>query len=218
MNTTVDLPKVRLRPSKLLIVSVIAVTASVAVFFAWQAGQIAAKAYLSQWLLQMNWQQRLSTGHSVRPWPGLDSYPVARLFTEENKRGTVVLDNPSGQALAFAPTLISPIPTNHKDSPSGTQARITLRAEQTVAIAGHRNTHLAFLEGVAIGDRVGLETSDGTRRLYQVNDHFIVDTRSEDLLIDTNWQGLLMITCYPFDTIDANGPLRLVVYAAPVAR
>ena len=42
----------------------------------------------------------------------------------------------------------------------------------------------------------------------------LVDQRRDDLIPDT----LLLVTCYPFDALDANGPLRFVVEAKPVNR
>ncbi len=208
------------RRSVWLTASVLVITLSIAICFGWQAGKITAKAYLSQWLLQITWQQRRVAGETLRPWPGLDSYPIARLYTEDNTRGTVVLDNASGQALAFAPTLIE-FASDNSDSNINTKRYKSETGKIAVdnsllAIAGHRNTHLAFLEHSVDGDVIGLETVDGNRRLFRVSHRYIIDTRYEDLLVERSWQGLLLITCYPFDTLQSNGPLRLVVYASPV--
>ena len=44
----------------------------------------------------------------------------------------------------------------------------------------------------------------------------VVDARRGSLVLDTERVMLSLITCYPFDTVDAGGPMRYVVTAEAV--
>jgi len=48
---------------------------------------------------------------------------------------------------------------------------------------------------------------------YQVVGVDIVDSRKGSLVLDTNVAMLSLVTCYPFDALEAGGPLRYVVTA-----
>jgi sortase A len=43
----------------------------------------------------------------------------------------------------------------------------------------------------------------------------VVDSEREQLPIMAG-AGLLLVTCYPFNAVDAGGPLRFLVYAEPL--
>lgn len=89
-------------------------------------------------------------------------------------------------------------------------------ATSSIAIGGHRDTHLAFLQHQKPGDLFLLETLEGKIHRYRYLDSQIVDTRLHSLSISTQNPGLVLITCYPFDARQTGGPLRLVVRAAYV--
>ena len=63
---------------------------------------------------------------------------------------------------------------------------------------------------------MALEGLDGARRLFKVSDIRVVDARREQISIDDADTGLLLVTCYPFDALSANGPMRYVVFAEPL--
>lgn len=222
-----------LRPGLLLLLTIGILTGSV---FTWQAGSIAVKAHLSQWLLQAAWQKSLASGVPLQPWPSFDSHPVARLYTDTQRNASIVLDGSSGQALAFGPTLL--LPSTHNSAPFTAQLpmltekssspkrnmakdsvasnRLTLSADGLIAIAGHRDTHMRFLEHTSTGQQIGIETLDGHKRLFSVVERQIIDTSQEQLMIDPMRPGLLLVTCYPFNATLPGGPLRLIVYASPL--
>ena len=80
-------------------------------------------------------------------------------------------------------------------------------------IAGHRDTHFAFLGDIEPDELIGVESFDGVRHLYKVTGTYIVDSRKGSLQLDTNLSVLTLVTCYPFDALEAGGPLRYVVTA-----
>jgi sortase A len=80
-------------------------------------------------------------------------------------------------------------------------------------IAGHRDTHFQFLKDMQMGDVLLLQSGRGVEHSYDVVGVDIVDSRKGSLLLDTDTAMLSLVTCYPFDAIDAGGPLRCVVTA-----
>ena len=80
-------------------------------------------------------------------------------------------------------------------------------------IAGHRDTHFAFLRDIEVGELVGVETTLGQGHLYRIVSVDIVDSRKGSLVLDTRQSMLSLVTCYPFDALEAGGPMRYVVTA-----
>jgi sortase A len=80
-------------------------------------------------------------------------------------------------------------------------------------IAGHRDTHFQFLKDVQAGEVLILESGRGLEYSYEVIGVDIVDSRRGSLRLDTDTAMLSLVTCYPFDAIEAGGPLRYVVTA-----
>ncbi len=169
---------------------------------AWQFGSgvwIHAKAQLAQYLIGQAWQQTLVRQAPVKPWPWADTWPVARLRWGD-AIDQYVLAGVNGAALAFGPAMTT--------RPDG----------QDRLIAGHRDTHFAFLAHVEPGDRLTLTDMQGRKTVYQVNARRVIDSRQASLTARPAVPALLLVTCYPFDALRANGPLRYVVTALPVNR
>jgi sortase A len=80
-------------------------------------------------------------------------------------------------------------------------------------ISAHRDTHFAFLRDLAPGDELVVETPDGLRRRYRVDDATIVDRRDLRATAPEPTPRLTLITCYPFNAVNPGGPLRYVVRA-----
>lgn len=157
------------------------------------------KAKLAQVLLGLAWTASLASGEDVRPWPWADTHPVARLAVPELGVEQIVLAGASGRTLAFAPGWLdgSAVPGE----------------EGNVVIAGHRDTHFAFLEQLREGDEIELAGRDGMRRTYRVESATVVDQRDTRSLEQAQGDTLTLITCYPFDAVAPGGPLRFVVRA-----
>ena len=160
---------------------------------------IGGKAIVAQNLMERAWEKTAANGEVYMPWSWMDAYPVARLTIEGDKRSHIVLNTDSGQALAFGPAVVS-----------GTENTDLL------AIAAHKNTQFQNLKELIAGETIILERPEGEVLTYQVTHTKILDSRIEGLNVandaDTPTR-LALVTCYPFDAVSFNGPMRYVVYA-----
>lgn len=169
-------------------------SATLLVFGLW----IPLKAVIAQELLELAWAESQAKQTDTRPWPWADTWPVARLTVPELGSSLIVLAGSHGESLAFGPGQVL----------GGDDGR------GPVVIAGHRDTHFDQLQYLETGSELQLQGRNGGWRSYRVLATRIVDSRSER--IDTRLLAddtLLLVTCYPFDSMDAGGPLRYVVEA-----
>lgn len=173
----------------------LATSASLASRSLWLFG----KANVAQLLLDRAWRQTSVYGEQAKPWPWADMRTVARLIVPSVHESLVVLSDVSGESMAFGPGLVAGDPNR-----AGSSA---------IAIGGHRDTHLAFLEYLQISDTIELETMSGDVHRYQVSDKQVVDSRTQTLRLATDQPGLVLVTCYPFNALQTGGPLRLVARA-----
>lgn len=166
-----------------------------------QGAWIPAKAWLAQRLIEHAWRAAREGVPTPRPWPWADTWPVARLIAPDQGIEAFVLAGASGESLAFGPA--------HVDgtAPPGTP--------DNVVLAGHRDTHFAFLRRLRIGDAIELESLGGTRR-YRVVATRVVHESRVDLLEPTGRAELTLVTCHPFDAVVPGGPMRFVVHAIGV--
>jgi sortase A len=160
-----------------------------------QAGWIHAKAWLAQVLIE----RAFASGES--PWPWADTRAVARLELPGRAQPLFVLAGNSGRNLAFGPA---------HDS-----ASVLPGEAGNSVIAGHRDTHFRALATLVPGDRIEVARADGRRFSFVVAALEVVDSRSARIALDAAAPRLTLVTCYPFDALDANGPLRYVVTALP---
>ncbi len=160
---------------------------------------IPLKAELAQWLMHMTWQQVLAGDSQARPWPWADTRPAAILKIPRLAIETYVLQGNSGRNLAFGPVFV--------DGAAAANDRI---------ISGHRDTHFRFLQQLQPGDRISLETPAATVE-YAVQNIEVIDSRVQQLVLEPGVHRLSLVTCYPFDSLTAGGPLRYVVTALPVS-
>lgn len=168
----------------------------------WQAGKgvwIQAKAHLAQLLIASAWQRAVAGETRVRPWPWADTSPVAKLTIPRLGVERYVLSGADGSALAFGPghATGTALPGGRGNS----------------VIAGHRDTHFDFMRRVRIGDELIVERADGVKVRYRVGTAEILDRRDIWVMDQAGPSRLTLVTCYPFDALDAGGPLRYVVVA-----
>ncbi len=163
---------------------------------------IPLKAVVAQELLTLAWARTQAEQRQTPPWPWADTWPVARLQLPGRSPALVVLSGGHGQSLAFGPGQVNgPEPGGKPATP--------------VIIAGHRDTHFRSLKHIQSDDELRLQFSDGIWRRYRVASVRIVDSRQEQIdLSRYDQNSLVLVTCYPFDSLDAGGPLRFVVEAA----
>ncbi len=165
----------------------------------WQTGSAAwirAKAELAQVLLARAWEKTLAGDTLARPWPWADTWPVARLRIPSQGIDVVVLHGDSGRSLAFAPGMAA-------GSAAPGQPGTTL-------ISAHRDTHFRRLADVQPGENIEFETSKGTWT-YRVLYTDVVDARHTGVATDPLRDELVLVTCYPFETLVHGGPYRLVI-------
>lgn len=161
---------------------------------------IPLKAKLAQELLNLAWAQSQAEHTQTRPWPWADTWPVGRLRLPGGSEPMVILSGTHGESLAFGPGHLS--------------ASALPGEAGTVILAGHRDTHFSVLQEIRTGDRLEVQGLDGDWRPYEVIRERVVDARHESLDFKPGEGGrLVLITCYPFNAFDPNGPLRYVVEA-----
>ena len=179
---------------KLTVVFIVLMSAAL-----WQVGLaswIHIKASLAQVLLDRAWQQSLTEGGKVRPWPWADTWPVAELIVPRLGISNIVLAGDSGESLAFGPghALASAMPGE----------------DGTVMISGHRDTHFKYIQHLEAGERLIVKTRS-TLHYYTVDRVAIVDSRNFKL--DRDSDELVLVTCYPFNPAIPGGTDRFLVYA-----
>lgn len=166
------------------------------------AAIIKAKAQLAPILIEVAWMETLQLeGQVVKPWPWADTWPVGRLQVAALDVDLFILEGDSGNALAFGPGRALP--------------SAELGSGGTAVVGGHRDTHFAFLQQLRKGHQLQVQVPSGETRAYQVDELRIVDASTESLAVDTDSNALLLVTCYPFDALQAGGALRYVVTAVP---
>ena len=181
------------------------VVSCVLCFGFWQFGQgayIPAKAWVAQELMQRAWRKAENGHTAATPWPWADTWPVARLSARNGDVELIILEGGSGRTLAFGPghLSVSVFPGESGNS----------------IIAGHRDTHFQFLQYLREGESIQVELASGRRHLYEVTDIDVVDSRRGSIVLDTDEPMLSLVTCYPFNALDAGGPMRYVVTARMV--
>jgi len=171
----------------------------------WQLGRgawIQAKAWTAQLLIAQAWQRTLAGEHHAKPWPWADTWPVARLSVPSLGIVRYVLEGADGSAMAFGPGHL--------------RGTALPGARGNSVISGHRDTHLAFLRELPLGERIVVQTPDGARRSYVVRDTRIIDQSDGWVAEQLGPTRLTLVTCYPFDALRAGGAGRYVVWAYAV--
>jgi sortase A len=158
-----------------------------------------AKAELAQQLLNRAWQRTTEGDAAAKPWPWADTHPVARLSLPGSAEPLTVLAGASGRNLAFAPALMD-----------GSAA---LGAAGVSVVAGHRDTHFRPLEALEIGDELSIERPDGSVLTYEITALDVVDSERAQLRLDADESIVVLVTCWPFDSVDVGGSWRYVVTA-----
>jgi sortase A len=168
-----------------------------------RAAWIPAKAGLAQALFHRAWERAREGEPRPAPWPGADTWPMARLTAPERGQTVYVLAGASGRTLAFGPAHVA-----------GTARPGTLG---NTALAGHRDTHFAFLKELRVGEELALETPDGGVHRYRVTAARVVHESEAWVLEPPATPGaagvLTLITCHPFDAVIPGGAMRYVVWA-----
>jgi len=167
--------------------------------FAGQGAWLYAKAQFAQLLIEHAWQRALAGEPAPKPWPWADTGPVARLDVPAHGVSLFVLAGSGGRTLAFGP--------GHE------QGTPLPGARGNSVIGGHRDTHLAFLRKLRLGDAIAIQRADGARVEYRVTQLDILDKHDTWVARNEGERRLTLITCWPFDAIQPGGSERYVVIA-----
>ena len=168
-------------------------------YFALEAFKIEIKANVAQVLLKHSWKKTLKSGNFQQPWSSFDGNPILLLHIPKHEITQVVLQGTSGQALAFGPAF-------HEES--------FLPFEKgTTVISTHRDSHGLFIKKLIKGDLIKLQDQYNKWHSYNVDDLFILNVRKDSIALSEHDERLLIITCYPFDSLIAGTPYRYVVSA-----
>ena len=161
------------------------------------SGYMLTKAHFAHYLIGQAWQQTLIDKKSYKPWSWADTYPIAEMTIPRLNEKSYILQGSSGRNLAFSATHLpqSGMPDENK----------------SMIIAGHRDTHFNYLKQVKQGDEILINTVKDSYS-YKITKIEIIDS-SENKLFIHNQQELILITCYPFDSLSSGGKLRYVVRA-----
>jgi len=164
---------------------------------------IKAKAVVAQSLLEKAWGRALAGEIAPKAWPWADTWPVAKINLPRLGQKAIVLNNASGEAMAFGPGLVAGTPLPGRPG--------------TSVISGHRDTHFRFLKDVQQGDTIDVMTADNKRITYRVDYMEVVDASASGIEPDAPGERLALVTCWPFEDTTP-GPMRYVVHALPLAR
>jgi sortase A len=162
---------------------------------------IKAKATLAQILLDQAFLA--SSDGPVKPWAWADVTPMGRLSAPGIIEASIVLEGTSGEAMAFGPGHLygTPMPGE-----AGTSV-----------LAGHRDTHFAWIRNLKPGDQVTLERTDGTLFSYQVRRAWVARFDNSGINTESPEKLLALTTCWPFDA-KVSGDMRYVVEAVQTSR
>lgn len=201
-------PIINKRLNQLLILTLV-------VFGLWQSSTglyIHIKAQAAQWLIRDAWSQTLGSTSNHKPWPWADTWPVAKLAAPSQGVELIALQGLQGASLAFGPGLIR---STNPYALHPHQSDDNAPGQETLIMAGHKDTHFRFLKDAHNGDTLLLTLGDGDTQTFTIRDRTIIDSQSATLNPDNYPGQLLLITCYPFNPLVTDSSLRLIVSAEP---
>ncbi len=168
----------------------------------WQIGTSAyihVKALLAQQLLLSAWDKTLQGEAKVKPWAWADTWPVAKIEVPSVGKKMIILAGDSGRNLAFGPAY---------------RFGTAKPGEQGVSlISAHRDTHFRFLKDIKKGDLITIETSSANKVYYRITGTKVVQQNHAQIEMDSSSKELVLVTCYPFNSIQTGTKLRLLVFA-----
>ena len=168
-------------------------------YFSYEGLKIEVKAKVAQILLKRAWHQTLKTGKKYQPWSSFDGVPIMRLIIPQHNINQIVLKGTSGQALAFGPSF-------HEESFLPQDQKVTI-------ISSHRDSHGNYIKKLKLGEKIKLQDEKGNWHTYIINKFFTINVKKETFTIKTNEQRLLLITCFPFSSLQSDTPFRYIVSA-----
>lgn len=160
---------------------------------------VPAKAWLSVHMIDMAWHLTKQGHKEVKPWPWMDSYPVAKLNIPALEKKHIILKGVSGEVLAF--------------SPGWHDGTDPLGAKGVSVISAHKDTHFSYLKKLRLGQKIEIETKEGLVHSYRIVKTQIVQTPEIQVSGYEQSNVLILTTCFPFSNWQIGGKMRYVVVA-----
>ena len=153
---------------------------------------IPAKAALAYGLLDRAFSHAEASAAPEKPWSWADFGVIGKLTVGGSQ--IHVLDRATDQAMAF-----------------GAGRHEEYEPDGPLVLSGHRDTHFAVLEGVKRGDEIAYQTAAGDIA-YRISETRIYDIR-EGVIQPPRAGEIMLITCWPFGSIDPRTTKRFLVLA-----
>lgn len=161
------------------------------------------QAWLAHHLLHTAWIRTQASGHHVKPWPGANTWPLARLSNPRLNVEQIVLTTAGNGMSAFA--------LGHSDS-----SVLPGELGNSVLNAHHRNTFFSFLKELKEGDTLVLESLGTGHWHYQVSLVKVVERTETHWVEPSLNRRLTLVSCYPCTSIEDGQ--RYIVIAEEVER
>ena len=166
----------------------------------WRNAEIQPEAWVQEQLVQIAWARARNGESGAKPWPWMESVPVAEISIPRLNQNFIVMRGTSGPVLAVAPGW-----NERTDAPGS--AGISL-------VTGHSHTHFDFLRELRVGDTINVATAGGSRE-YLVEELKIVIEPEIRITQDGQDSVLLLATWLPFANWQPEGARLVAVARAP---
>lgn len=163
------------------------------------AGGYALRFEIPHTLIGLAWHRAQQSDSAVRPWPGFNSTPVARIVIPGHDAGMIILSGADGRVLNYGPGW-------HEGTDMPGQPGISV-------ILGHRDRHFKFLDRLQEGDTLALRRRDGVDLTYLVESIRFVDTPEIQVPVQGRESILLLTASYVTGDRRPGQKLNLVVMA-----
>jgi len=164
-----------------------------------KASMMPIKAIIGQHYLEVAWKESLKNNKLSKPWKSADFYMIGELKIPKLKVSRVILNNVSGEAMAWSIGRVTKI--NHA------------LEKQPIILAGHRDSHMQFMSELNVGDKIELTMSDGLLKTYIISGTEVSNKPKISLSPDSlGRESLVLTTCWPFNAIKS-GEHRYLVFA-----
>lgn len=157
------------------------------------------KGWLSQQLISYSWSYSKVSGDAPKPWPWADTKPAFSLSVPKLSEQVVVLTGTDATTLAFSAGVLQPFSS--------------IDQANTIVVAGHKDSHFAFVQHIKKDDVLVLTNSQNQQVKFNVSAIKSYDTLDESFHYDSHKKQLLLVTCFPFESSFSQSSQRYVVVA-----
>ena len=73
---------------------------------------------------------------------------------------------------------------------------------------------IAFIKKLKLGEEIRLQDQHKNWYSYTIDEFFIINVNEEQITMENDSQHLLLVTCFPFDSLRSSTPYRYIVNAS----